>query len=88
MFPEGDQALAGAVYNTLAQFGISIGLAVMGVVANSVTKHSHYPSKNSPDALEAGYKASFWATFGLMIICCCIGAFGLRKIGKVGVKRD
>lgn len=88
VFPERDQALAGAIFNTLAQFGTSIGLAVMGVIANSVTRRTQYPSKDSPDALEVGYRATFWATFALMVITCCIGAFGLRKIGKVGVKQD
>lgn len=88
VFPERDQALAGAIFNTLAQFGTSIGLAVMGIITNSVTRQSQYQSQTSPDALEAGYRATFWATFALMIITCCIGAFGLRKIGKVGVKRD
>ncbi|KAK4693488.1 hypothetical protein P7C71_g3922, partial [Lecanoromycetidae sp. Uapishka_2] len=88
VLPQKDQALAGAIFNTLGQFGTSIGLAVMGVISNSVTKQSRYSNKDSPDALEAGYRATFWATFALMIITCCIGALGLRKIGKVGAKRD
>ncbi len=88
VFPERDQSLAGAIFNTLAQFGTSIGLAVMGVISNSVTGQSKYESKTSPEALEAGYRATFWAAFAFMIITRCIGAFGLRKIGTVGVKRD
>lgn len=88
VLPESDQALAGAIFNTLAQFGTSIGLAVMGVISSSVTKQSRYASKTSPEALEAGYRATFWAAFAFMITTCCIGTFGLRKISKVGIKRD
>lgn len=35
-----------------------------------------------------GYRAGFWAAFGLMVVTCFVGVVGLRKVGKVGVKRD
>lgn len=38
IFPEKDQALAGAVFNTVGQFGQSLGLAIVGVISNSVTE--------------------------------------------------
>ena len=88
VFPERDQALAGAIFNTLIQFGSSLGLAFMGVISNSVTSRRNHGNEDTPGALEAGYKATFWAAFAFMITTCCTGAFGLRKIGNVGVKRD
>jgi hypothetical protein len=64
VFPESTQALGGAVFNTVAQFGQSIGLGITGIIANTVTKNSAYADKSSPAALLAGYHAGFWACFG------------------------
>jgi hypothetical protein len=88
VFPTRTQALAGAVFNTVAQFGTSIGLTVMAVISTAATKNSKYPEKNKPDALMVGYRASFWAAFSWIALACLIGAFGLRKVGKVGLKKD
>lgn len=88
VFPTRTQALAGAVFNTVAQFGTSLGLTLMAVISSSTTKNSDVRDKSSPDALMIGYRASFWAAFAWMAFACLIGAFGLRKIGKVGLKRD
>ena len=88
MFPDRTQALAGAVFNTVAQFGQAIGLALNGVVSNTVTQHSKFTDKDSPDALLTGYRAGFWTCTGWMILACFIGALGLRKSGRVGLKRD
>ena len=88
VFPEDTQALAGGVFNTVAQLGNSLGLAIMGVIATSVTQHSHFEQKQSAQALMAGYRASFWTAFTWMILACFVGGWGLRKVGKVGLKRD
>jgi hypothetical protein len=88
VFPISTQALAGAVFNTVTQFGASTGFTVMAVVSTSATKKSKYQDKTKPDALMVGYRASFWAAFSWIIIACVIGAFGLRKVGKVGLKED
>ena len=87
-FSEDTQALAAGVFNTVGQLGISIGLAVVGVVSRSATNNSGLTSKDSPAALLVGYRASFWAAFAWAMLACVVGAFGLRKVGKVGVKRD
>ena len=80
--------MAGAIFNTVAQFGTSIGLAIIAIISNAVTQGSNYRDKNSPDALLEGYRAGFWAAFGLMILTCCIGGIGLRRVGKVGLKTE
>ncbi|KAJ5241459.1 uncharacterized protein N7469_003050 [Penicillium citrinum] len=82
------QGLAGAVFNTIAQFGTSIGLTIFAIISAGVTQKSSYADKASPDALMVGYRAVFWACFGLMIAASGIGAWGLRKAGKVGLKRE
>ena len=88
VFPEKTQALGGAVFQTLAQFGTSLGLAIMASISTSVTDHSEYKVKTSPEALMKGYRVSFWVSFGWMLLACVIGGLGLRRIGKVGLKRE
>ncbi|KAJ5728191.1 hypothetical protein N7493_004521 [Penicillium malachiteum] len=82
------QGLAGAVFNTVAQFGTSIGLSVFAIISAGVTDGSHYKNKSSPDALMVGYRAVFWACFGLLLAATAISAWGLRRVGKVGIKRE
>ena len=88
VFPDSNQSLAGAVFNTAGQFGTSFGLAIVGVVSDTVTQKSQYPDKTSPDALEAGYRAGFWTTFAMMVSISLLALFGLRNVGKVGRKQD
>jgi predicted ABC-type sugar transport system permease subunit len=59
VFPSKTQALAGGVFNTVAQIGESIGLATSAVVASSVTAHSRYEHKEMPPALMNGFRAAF-----------------------------
>jgi MFS family permease len=87
-FPEKDQALAGAVFNTVAYFGMSLGINIMQVVSLLVTKDTQYHNKASPQALLQGYQASFWTMFAFTMACAVICVFGLRNIGKIGLKRE
>ncbi|KAF1361752.1 MFS general substrate transporter [Lizonia empirigonia] len=96
-FPERDQALAGAVFNTVAQFGMSLGMGSCQVVALGViwsyknsSEGSGYgsPGAEDPHKLLKGYRASFWTMFGYMLVCVAIALVGLRKAGKVGLKKD
>jgi MFS family permease len=88
VFPEKDQALAGAVYNTVAYFGLSLGLNIMQVVSLLVTEGTQYRDKSSPAALLQGYQASFWTMFAFTMACAVICVLGLRNIGKIGLKRE
>jgi MFS family permease len=87
-FPEKTQGLAGAVFNTVAYFGWSLGLNTLQVVSLLVTEGTQYRDKSSPSALLQGYRASFWAMFVFTMTCALICLFGLRNIGKVGLKRE
>jgi MFS family permease len=85
VFPEEKHALAGAVFNTAAQFGNAFGLAIMQVVLTLVTnekrKDESMPMMRSK--LE-GYRAGFWTMFALMLVCVVIGGAGFWKVGKIG----
>lgn len=86
-FPTKTQALAGAVFNTVAQVGTSIGLTVLAVISSTVTKE-HIEGQSATRAIMSGYRASFWTLFAMMVTAVLVGAVGLRKLGRVGEKRD
>ncbi|KAF2153934.1 MFS general substrate transporter [Myriangium duriaei CBS 260.36] len=86
-FPAKTQALAGAVFSTVAQFGQSLGAGICQVVALGVVDSDH-SSKPQNDLLLEGYRASFWTMFALSVVCGLVAVPGLRKAGKVGVKRE
>ena len=88
VFPVRTQALGGAVFNTCSQLGTSIGLTITAVVGDSRTAASGEVDKTSPSALMTGYRAVFWALFAWMLVVCLVGAFGLRRVGKIGIKQD
>ncbi len=88
MFPPKTQGVAGGVFNTISQTGKNVGLALTALIANEVTAHSLSTDKQSPDALLTGYRAAFWFCAGLTSASLCISIWGLRKIGKVGQKKD
>ncbi|KAG8672327.1 hypothetical protein FPOAC2_05707 [Fusarium poae] len=85
-FPEDKQAIAGSVFNAASQFGNAMGLAIMQVVSTLVTKQNS--GMKGTEALLEGYKASFWTMFAFMVLCASIGGVGLRKAGRVGLKRE
>lgn len=84
-FPEDVQSLAGGVFNEVAQFGNSVGLAVTAAIAASVTEHS---SAEGPEGLLEGYRAAFWTIFAATALVVVIVFFGLRKAGLVGKKDE
>ena len=45
VFPENTQALAGAVFNTLAQIGTALGLTTMSIISSTVTLESRFKNK-------------------------------------------
>lgn len=85
-FDEFTQALAGGVFNTVAQIGKSVGIALSAVVASSVTER--IGGGKAEHGLLEGYRAAWWFTFAMTVSCIFITIFGLRNIGKVGVKRE
>ena len=92
-FSEDTQALAGAVFNTMSQFGWSLGIGVCQVVALGIgaAGHDALPASIGSAAwtsLLQGYRAAFWTMFAAMVFCGLVAIGGLRKAGKVGVKRD
>jgi MFS family permease len=95
VFSDSQQALAGAVFNTVGQFGLSFGvglcqLIALGVTGNKGAGHGSSDGAQVPEGktLLKGYRASFWTMHAFLVLCAVLALFGLRKVGKVGVKRD
>ncbi|QKX53132.1 uncharacterized protein TRUGW13939_00206 [Talaromyces rugulosus] len=94
-FPARTQALAGAVFSTVAQFGTSLSvgvcqvaaLGVMGSDVNSSGDSNSATLEGASDMLR-GYRAGFWTMFASMVCCVLIAIVGLRRTGKVGLKKD
>ncbi|KAK5220450.1 hypothetical protein LTR72_007072 [Exophiala xenobiotica] len=92
VFPDKSQALAGAVFNTVGQFGLSFGVGLCQLVALGITGNQAQASHGSElpegDTLLRGYRAAFRTMHGFMLLCTIVALFGLRRVGKVGLKRD
>jgi MFS family permease len=88
IFPPKTHGLAGGVFNTISNIGGSVGLAVTAVVASSVSMREQGKGESGPQMLMDGYRVTFWLCFGAEILVLGIVGFGLRKIGKVGIKVD
>ena len=87
-FREDEQALAGGVFTTISQLGNSIGLAMTAMVASSVTMNAARGKPADLPALLDGYRAAFWLCFAAAVVSCVTGSLGLRRSGKVGLKRE
>lgn len=86
MFSATTQSLAGGVFNTVAQIGKSMGLALAALVANGITTHSSFDHQGLK-ALMEGYRGAFWFSFAINSLTLGISVWGLRKVGKVGGKK-
>ncbi|PGH16575.1 hypothetical protein AJ79_01681 [Helicocarpus griseus UAMH5409] len=95
IFPKKTHGLAGGVFNTLAQIGMAVGLAVMGVVSGAVSGTGDGSASEGNEggaeyelALLKGYQATYWTSFAASVVIVALSWWGLKSIGKVGVKRD
>ncbi|KAI0521700.1 integral membrane protein [Xylaria bambusicola] len=78
-FPISRQGLAGGIFNTVAQVGKSIGLALSAVISSVVSQRSKEVSEAA--RLTEGYKAAFWFLLALNIVAFGVGVIGLRGLG-------
>jgi len=64
-------------------------LAVTAVVASSVTMAEMKAGvTEKKESLMDGYRVTFWLMFGVDIAVLVVVVWGLRKIGKVGLKTE
>ena len=87
-FPEHTQALAGGVFNTVAQFGTSFGLGLASVVASSISAKLEGQGKSRQYVLAEGYNAAWWFLLGMTALTLFISMWGLRNVPRLGLKRE
>ena len=85
-FPTDIQSLAGGVFNEVAQFGNSVGLAVTASIAASISDHKTI--QDHKERLMLGCRGAFWTIFSSCALVVIISFFGLRKGGTVGKKEE
>ncbi|PGH19295.1 hypothetical protein AJ80_04048 [Polytolypa hystricis UAMH7299] len=91
VFPPKTHGLAGGVFNTISQIGMSVGLALTAVVASAVGGLGTETEMSEAQRLEAllkGYRATYWMSFAASAVIVVFSWWGLRSIGKIGLKRD
>ncbi|RDW77817.1 hypothetical protein BP6252_05870 [Coleophoma cylindrospora] len=88
VFPPQMHGLAGSVFNTISSIGNSFALAIAAVIASAVTLAETGKNESTQEMLMDGYRVTFWVCFGSNIVALAVIAFGLRKIGKVGLKQE
>lgn len=86
-FPTKTQALAGGVFNMLAEIGRSVGVSTTAVIARQITSQSSH-STTAQESLLVGYKAGWWYNTALAFCSVAISFWGLRHVHKLGVKND
>ena len=87
-FSSSDQTLAGGVFSTVSQLGSSIGLAVTGALASSRSASVSKTGATASQVQLEGIRAAFFTCVAAAIISSLISTIGLRKSGKVGLKRE
>jgi MFS family permease len=87
-FPPKTHGLAGGVFNTISFIGNSFALAITAVIASSVTMAEKGKNESTQEMLMDGYRVTFWVCFGASIAALAVILFGLRNIGKVGLKQE
>ncbi|OTB06559.1 hypothetical protein M426DRAFT_318956 [Hypoxylon sp. CI-4A] len=89
--PQEDQALGGALINSMGQIGRAIGLAITTAIQTAVTARDRgLPVEKSgkiqpwEPASLAGLRASIWFNFGLAVCCTLVVVVYFRGTGIVG----
>lgn len=85
-FPTKMQALAGGVFHMLSQIGKSVGIATTAVIAQQMTASTHVPDMK--EAVLRGYKAGWWYNCSMGFASVLVSFWGLRSVGRLGVKRE
>ncbi|GMK57862.1 hypothetical protein CspeluHIS016_0406960 [Cutaneotrichosporon spelunceum] len=79
-----EQSVAGALFQTLAQLGGALGLALTSVIATTQRQKALAKGIEYVDALHKGLSASFWLSAALNFTVCLIALVILRGLGIVG----
>jgi len=92
-----EQSVAGGIFSTFAQLGISFGLAITATVSNAVTtketsRFGIVPNAEGTNiplaALLKGYRAAQWTGFAFAMGALVLSALLFRGVGIIGGKGE
>ncbi|TVY53534.1 putative MFS-type transporter [Lachnellula cervina] len=83
--PRKDQAVAGAMFQTVAAMGRAISLPVIASAQYAVQEKHMKNGGTERSAYLEGLRAAEWVCFGCMVVCLGVTICGLRNIGKIGL---
>ncbi|KAH8816390.1 major facilitator superfamily-domain-containing protein [Xylogone sp. PMI_703] len=83
--PRKDQSVAGAMFQTVAGIGRSMGLAFAAVIQTAVQENKAKTGMNQHAAYLRALRAVEWFNVGLLGLCLGFTIVGLRNIGKIGL---
>ncbi|KAJ3563963.1 hypothetical protein NPX13_g8010 [Xylaria arbuscula] len=85
-FPPSTQALAGGIFNTLAQIGKSVGIGTTSAIALQITTLE--AKNNHKEALLDGYQAGWFYNLALGATAATVSFYGLKNSKRLGVKKE
>ncbi|KNG88528.1 hypothetical protein ANOM_002703 [Aspergillus nomiae NRRL 13137] len=85
-FPVKMQALAGGVFNMLAQVGKGVGIATSALIARQITSQTHHAE--SANVFLKKYKAGWSYNCALGFASVAVSFGGLRSVKRLEIKRD
>lgn len=81
LVPPHSRSLAGGVFNTAAQFGIAIGLAIDGVIVSAIIGDR----QTGPTVYAEAYRAAFWTSVAVIVATgVIVAAFVRGSVGGTG----
>ncbi|KAG2147771.1 major facilitator superfamily domain-containing protein [Suillus bovinus] len=91
-----ERSVAGAMFQTMAQLGIAVGLAVSTLVFNIVVKNEsarlgvtvNSAGTNAPHSAQLkGYRSSQWTCASFALMAALLAVLSLHHVGIVGDKK-
>ncbi|KZO89918.1 efflux transporter [Calocera viscosa TUFC12733] len=92
-----EQSLAGGVFNTITQIGISFATTVSTIVYDRSMRSeslregivlNESATNATPQALLYGYRRAQWTNLAFALLAAAVSAVLLRGIGRIGVKPE
>lgn len=83
--PRKDQAVAGAMFQTVAGIGRAMFLPVTAIIQSSTQNKALDGGASQKHAFLRGLRAAEWFCVACMIFSLFVTMIGLRNIGKIGL---
>lgn len=84
--PKEDQAMGAAIFQSMAQVGRSVGLALATTIQISVTDSGAVGISKKEELLQ-GYRAANWFNGAIGIVSFAVVAYWFKGAGKIGAKQ-